>query len=56
MVEKDRVTSFSYRQTDKEAVEAIRYIKTYCRSKGVSFSFMVLKAIKKLAEEMRNEP
>lgn len=41
----DRVLSFSYKPYDKKALEAVNKLKNHSKTKGISFSFMVLKAI-----------
>lgn len=46
-----RVHSFSVAPDDKDAHELMQMVKTYCARNGVSFSYIVLEAIKKYVQE-----
>lgn len=49
------VVSFSYKPHDKEAYEAIAELRAYGKKRGISFSFLVLKAIKNHLRELNDE-
>jgi hypothetical protein len=49
----NRVISFSVQPTDIEAGKEIKKLKEHCKKKGISFSFMVIKAIIKLNRELK---
>lgn len=49
----DRVISFSVQPTDIEAGKEVKKLKEYCKKKGISFSFMVIKAIVKLNKDLK---
>ncbi len=48
----DRVVSFSVQPTDRQAKENIKKLKSYCDKTGVSFSFLMLKAIAQLNKDL----
>ncbi len=50
--EPDRVTSFSYKPHDKDSLDSIAKLRKYGKERGISFSFLVLKAIKNLTKEL----
>lgn len=55
MSQKDtRVISFSCKKSDLPSTLAVENLKKYCKSSGLSFSFMVLKAIKQLNKKIEN--
>lgn len=47
----DKVSSFSY--NSKQDFEAVAKLKARAKTTGISFSFLVLKAIKKLNNETK---
>lgn len=47
-----RIISFSVTPTDKEAKEEVRKLKLYCDKSGIKFSYMMIKAIRKLNKEL----
>ena len=51
-MEKDRVLSFSYKPSDKKSIANIKIIRDYCRLKGITFSFLMLKAIDDLTKQL----
>lgn len=51
----DRVVSFSYKPHDKTAYTAISELKVYGKKRGISFSFLVLQAIKNYIEKLKDE-
>lgn len=53
--EPDRVISFSHRPDDEDAIKNVAKLKAYGRKRGISFSFLTLKAIKNLLEELNDE-
>ena len=46
--------SISIRPSDTDNIHIVKVIKQYCRAKGVSFSYVVLKALKKYYNEIIN--
>ena len=46
--------SISIRPSDVDNIHIVKTIKQYCKSKGVSFSYIVLKALKKYYNEIIN--
>jgi hypothetical protein len=48
----DRVISFSIKPTDTKGMEDIRLLKEYSKEKGVSFSYLILEALDKKAEDL----
>lgn len=50
--EHDRVISFSCRQHDKESYNAITELKKYGNKRGISFSFLVLTAIRQYVKKL----
>lgn len=55
MVEKQssRVASFSIKPSDKEAIEELSKLVTYSDTTGISFSFLMIKAMKMLNKELK---
>ena len=49
---RNRVTSFSIKPTDKEALEELHKLVTHSESTGISLSFLIIQAIKKLNKEL----
>ena len=49
----DRVISFSVAPTDTKSKKEIKKLKTYCKKTGISFSYLVLKAIANLNKELK---
>lgn len=54
-IDTDRVVSFSYKPHDKAAYAAISELKAYGKKRGISFSFLVLQAIKNYLRELNDE-
>ncbi len=50
--ETDRVLSFSCKPHDSEACKAISELKAHGKKRGISFSFIVIKAIKSYVKEL----
>lgn len=53
MNDDNRVVSFSLKNKDKEGVEAINWLKAYSNKRGITMSFLILKAIKNLVNELK---
>jgi len=49
----NRIISFSVQPTDIEAGKEIKKLKEYCKKKGITFSFMIIKAIVKLNKDLK---
>lgn len=50
-----KIYSFSHKPNDKKSEQAIDKLKEHSRRTGISFSHLVLKAIKRYVEELDNE-
>lgn len=50
--EPNRVTSFSIKPTDKASLEELRKLTDHSNKTGISFSFLIIQAIKKFNEEL----
>lgn len=50
-MDQNRVVTFSYKPADKVARENVECLKNYSQKTGISFSYLVIKAIKKLIEQ-----
>ena len=48
----DRVTSFSAKPEDKDGLAEIAKLKAHCDKTGISFSHLVIQAIKNLNKEL----
>ena len=48
-----RVVTFSIKPDDKEGHEDVEALKKYAKESGISFSYLVLKAIDKKNEELK---
>jgi hypothetical protein len=51
--ETDRIQSFSVKPTDTGAWEEILKLREYSKTKGISFSFLIIQAITKLNKELK---
>ena len=51
--ETDRIQSFSVKPDDTMAWNEIQKLRAYSKVKGISFSFLIIKAIKALNEELQ---
>lgn len=49
----DRNVSFSIKPEDRDAWEMVNKLKLHAKSKGISFSFYMIKAIAKLNKELK---
>lgn len=49
----DRVISFSVAPSDKEGIAQVSKLKQHCKKTGISFSFLVLKAITNINKELK---
>ena len=54
MGEEVRVASFSYKPLDTNATQAVQYLREHGNKKGISFSRLVLNAIKLYVKELKN--
>lgn len=50
--EKDRVQSFSIKPDDIDALEELKKLRKYSKIKGISFSFLIIQAIKAYNKEL----
>lgn len=48
-----RVKSFSIKPTDIDALEELRKLEAHSELTGISFSFFMIRAIKKLNKELK---
>ena len=48
-----RVVSFSVKPYDKEALEELAKLQAHSEKTGISFSFFMIRAIKKLNKELK---
>lgn len=48
-----RVVSFSIKPTDVESLEALQKLTEHAEKTGISFSFFMNRAIKKLVKELK---
>lgn len=48
----DRITSFSIKPTDKEAVAALSKLRKYSNETGISFSRLIIQAIIAINKEL----
>lgn len=55
MVDQDRVVTFSIPPADTKARSKVAKIKEYCSKTGVSFSFLMIRAVELLHKEMKAE-
>lgn len=51
--ETDRIQSFSVKPSDFAAWEELKKLKAYARTKGISISFLIIKAITAYNKELR---
>lgn len=49
----DRVVSFSVSPTDKKGRQEIKKLKDHCKKTGISFSYLVIKAITNINKELK---
>lgn len=49
----DRITSFSVKPTDKEAIAALTKLRQHSETTGISFSHLVIKAIIAINKELK---
>lgn len=49
----ERIQSFSIQPGDKKAYEEIQKLKDYSKKTGISFSFLILKAIVLLNKDLK---
>ena len=48
-----RVSSFSVKPTDKEGLAELDKLVAYSNKTGISFSFLIIQAIKKINKELK---
>lgn len=51
--ESDRVVSFSVKPSDSEGWNEVAKLKAHCARTGISFSYFMLQATKKLNKELK---
>jgi hypothetical protein len=51
----DRVISFSYKPDDKNTIETITKLKRHASRRGITFSFIIIKALKNYLDKLENE-
>ncbi len=51
----DRVISFSVSPTDTKGRKEVKKLKDHCKKTGISFSYLILKAITNLNKEIKND-
>lgn len=49
----DNIVSFSMKPSDTEARKQVNKLKKHCEKTGISFSYLVLTAIKNLNKELK---
>ena len=54
MEDSNKIISFSHTASDATAITAIAKLKLYSKKHGITFSYLVIKAIVKLVEELEN--
>ena len=48
------IKSWSIKESDTESVEMVKTIEEYCKNRGISLSFIIIKALKHYREALNN--